>query len=1131
MKGHIRLTVLSHLLKRGAEHRSGNSVIDCINVGDQKLQPLWLYRCGELAYYVLDQSSHEDISFFIRSGSFDFILDLLSCFAVVRSLVYWRPITTERDRPTLDRSLPSLALDSEVDGIDIISTMLRIIAKVMTTSSWFTSTISTKDDVFLKLLKIFWLLSPHGALAPVGSPHCIDMAVYIIGRMLQTSPTAYRELLTHNEFFAVLISSTILSDGSSNMTLATASLLQEFVLAATTMDADRRRDQDLAQLSERQSSLAITDSEAGSPEAPIESTTSSTGNDVKAFARNDRGNRSRRVSFRAVKLSSTHDGSTSVSVKISASALKFLDGLIPTQLIRLLCLLTPSAFIHVYNTSVVHTAEVIWNDEVRIQYLNRIRNLLASASFARELQIGPLSIAESKTDAESSVQVHGVYLANFLNASSKDFSAPFDVAAFVGEITKLLDAALKEFRLQELPEEPAHDGQDGDSLETGDASIESVMLFLGDYSPLKRLSLFISCVSRAFEMWRLEDDLWFDIVYPRISNCLGAAVHAIEACEGKFDTADIDEQLETMLFSIVSLCLSCKYVFENDSPSASYFMDRITTIATSNMTSRPLLSSLVLSTTIFQHQLSSGAHSYLPSFQTVCSVMSVGTSFVATLARKLELCAMDMVSKRGPDSRIRSSRIEYTQGGEGIEIAIAAAGGIPSMVEKLLFDSPQLPSLLLCCRHHVCSQSPQTATNAMGALRRYLMACAVATFASPPSSSTEPNAVADSVFMKFVGVLNSSSLHLFLIESITTVLELLHASEESNTTSNFELTANDAYGDRMLYTCAMMKSIDTIVTDSKTSLVSLVDLTSTPRESMAAVVMAREADVAGYRAVLAEAVELLRLLILASVVESSLNASTSTSSSATSVAAMVEMEGARIGSSLSALLISSCKRYFGAELTTIVGNHTFSLIDQMLTPSLLYLVLTDIPSFLTIFAAKRPSHRPLVIWNESMLAKLRVFVTTEASKIGQIELDHAEFINSSLDSKFYVSSGAPMAEGLLLKDGFRSMYPSLLDTIVVDGVHIQLLTDPKNKDDIGSRNLPKFVEELQSSLNSTKRVMDFLAKAPSEKQRRASMAGGAGARSLVSQVTVKQQVLEYVVRQHPELGFANLYVADDSTTD
>jgi hypothetical protein len=481
---------------------------------------------------------------------------------------------------------------------------------------------------------------------------------------------------------------------------------------------------------------------------------------------------------------------------------------------------------------------------------------------------------------------------------------------------------------------------------------------------------------------------------------------------------------------------------------------------------------------------------------------------------------------------MRSSHVGFNQGGEGLDSMVAGAGGISSVVGKMLFEYAQLPSLLVCCRHQVCSQSPQTAINAMGALRRYLIASAALVGHSGPSSS-ESEDISGSVFVKLVGVMVSSNLHLFLIESIASMLQLfgnLEDKDSANATT-FILNSDESYNGRQLYTNALIYSIDAIVAESKSSLVSLIDITSSPRESAVTSVSDQREDKTRHRAVVVEAAELLKLLILATITESSLTSPSPSAGSLASPSVAEAAEGARIGSSLASLLTASCDRHLGAKLSAIVGNHTFSLLDQMLTPSLLFLLLTDIPTFVSIFAANRPTHRPLAIWNEGMSSKLRSFVSSETSKIENFELTHPDFLKSSLDAKFYSSLPNSNAETLIMKDGFRSMYTGLSDTIVVDGVHIQLLTDPKNKDDIGSRSLPKFVEELQSSLNSTKRVMDYLAKAPSEKQRRASMAGGSGARSLASQVAVKQQVLEYLVRQHPELGFANLYVADDSIND
>jgi hypothetical protein len=46
-----------------------------------------------------------------------------------------------------------------------------------------------------------------------------------------------------------------------------------------------------------------------------------------------------------------------------------------------------------------------------------------------------------------------------------------------------------------------------------------------------------------------------------------------------------------------------------------------------------------------------------------------------------------------------------------------------------------------------------------------------------------------------------------------------------------------------------------------------------------------------------------------------------------------------------------------------------------------------------------------------------------------------------------------------------------------------------------------------------------------QQQRRQSISKAA----LASQLAIKQQVLNHILREHPELGYSDLYVADEQT--
>ena len=183
-------------------------------------------------------------------------------------------------------------------------------------------------------------------------------------------------------------------------------------------------------------------------------------------------------------------------------------------------------------------------------------------------------------------------------------------------------------------------------------------------------------------------------------------------------------------------------------------------------------------------------------------------------------------------------------------------------------------------------------------------------------------------------------------------------------------------------------------------------------------------------------------------------------------------------------------------------------LEQILTPSLLHVLLYNFSAFTEIFRATKPTKRPLVIWNAQMKSHLNSFLMKEIEKIRVQEQ------NTDSPPTYDIHS-------CIEKEGFKSFFPFLAEEVVVDGVYVKLLLDPQHRDDIGARDLPSFVELLQASVSSSQRVLELLTKS-----RRQSTTGKT---NIVAQVSVKQQVLDHIIRQHPELGYSDLYVMDDQT--
>jgi len=71
------------------------------------------------------------------------------------------------------------------------------------------------------------------------------------------------------------------------------------------------------------------------------------------------------------------------------------------------------------------------------------------------------------------------------------------------------------------------------------------------------------------------------------------------------------------------------------------------------------------------------------------------------------------------------------------------------------------------------------------------------------------------------------------------------------------------------------------------------------------------------------------------------------------------------------------------------------------------------------------------------------------------------------------------------------------------------------------RRVPRFVEALQASVSTSKLVLAHLKSSTSE-QRRLDKS-----ESVVKQLELKQKVLDAFLKEHPEVGYSDLYVDED----
>jgi hypothetical protein len=163
---------------------------------------------------------------------------------------------------------------------------------------------------------------------------------------------------------------------------------------------------------------------------------------------------------------------------------------------------------------------------------------------------------------------------------------------------------------------------------------------------------------------------------------------------------------------------------------------------------------------------------------------------------------------------------------------------------------------------------------------------------------------------------------------------------------------------------------------------------------------------------------------------------------------------------------------------------------QLLTPAMFHLMMTDTTLFLNVFRCLGSTRRALCIWNKDMMHSLQTFNKSSLSSSSDTEFRHSGDV-----TKLVVVDGVYI--DLLLRHNHRSS-SSLND-------------ESSSKEDIGCRDLPLFVELLQSSILSSKRIL-----------------ATKHSNSLKEAYTVKQNVLDQIINDHPELGYQNLFVDDET---
>ena len=286
-----------------------------------------------------------------------------------------------------------------------------------------------------------------------------------------------------------------------------------------------------------------------------------------------------------------------------------------------------------------------------------------------------------------------------------------------------------------------------------------------------------------------------------------------------------------------------------------------------------------------------------------------------------------------------------------------------------------------------------------------------------------------------------------------------------------------------------------------------------------------------------ECVELLRLMSICPLAGNDIQTSKKSSAASSHGNGMANNDVIDTGYPIATSAISLSK------LNSPVGHS----LEQLLTAPMLFAMMTDAPLFLNSVCSPVPICRPIILWNPPMKVALSAVLKAEnkayLSALSVIYLGGLGTVVgvgvSCPEDVTTVPSNASKAEGLPLSEESTSekslsrstLHSQLASECLVDNVYIRFLAHapvlgPKIvstekikedvKDDLGARDLARFLESLQTSISSSKRVIEHLTKAS-----KSSQLG-----TLKVQLVLKETILSQMLADHDELGYgySDLYL-------
>jgi hypothetical protein len=181
------------------------------------------------------------------------------------------------------------------------------------------------------------------------------------------------------------------------------------------------------------------------------------------------------------------------------------------------------------------------------------------------------------------------------------------------------------------------------------------------------------------------------------------------------------------------------------------------------------------------------------------------------------------------------------------------------------------------------------------------------------------------------------------------------------------------------------------------------------------------------------------------------------------------------------------------------------LLESLLSAPFVYVLATDVNTFLRSLSSNVDIERPLFIWTVHMQSKLQAFLLEALTGVSTE--------SASMSSAAFSLPGTP-----------RPLHPQVSAECVVDNIYVRLLVNDNLKDDFGCRDLARFVERLQSNIASSKSLLSHVT----------GQGGSVGSplktnidsSSIKSQLELKEKVLTKLLSDHPELGYSSLHLGE-----